>query len=388
MFMKYAYIKYGDVVDELEKVGPSPTKVPLSGPLTFISGFLRMVGDNPALLISWTRNDWNSRSEVGHIQAYAYKRPKSLLKFATAFRMFGQLIRFRPDIVLCVHDGPGLWAAFLVCRLLGTALLHSRQRAIKVAGDSWRRRASAKIDGFVIRHAKGVICHGPFTRHQLIEIGVSASRIIEFDVRFDEFISSQTSASGVSGAQPDTDRRKILFLGRMEASKGIFELLEASIPLLKARSDVDLCFVGQGAALQHLQQRVSNEGMDSRIFFTGPLPHNQVSAQLRSATLLAAPTRRGLEGWPMAALEGLAMGVPVVAPDAGPFPFMIEDGFNGLLYTDGQIADLRKKIESILDDPGLRDKLAIGAEKTAAARAETVKDFGTALDRACSLFCS
>jgi glycosyltransferase involved in cell wall biosynthesis len=382
--MKFAYIKYGDVVEELKKIGPAPATAPKSGPLTFIGGFLRMVSINPALLISWDiRSHRNKRVKIGRIEAFAYRRPKGMLKIVAALNIFAKLIAFRPRMVLCVHDGPGLWAALAACHLTGATLLHSRQRAIKAMGDSWRRRLSAKIDSFVIRQAAGVICHGPFTRHQLIEIGVPESRIVEFDVRLDGFMNAAHRISGIAGKREKSEPERIFFLGRVEPSKGVFELLEACIPLLKASSNLYLTFVGQGAALPVLQNIVKKEGLISRIAFTGAIPHDQMAAQLGLATALVTPTRRGLEGWPMAALEGMAMGVPVIAPAAGPFLFMIKDGRNGLLYKPDSVTELRKKIKKLLDDPVLRQKLAFGAIETSAKRTQNIKDFGEALRLAC-----
>jgi glycosyltransferase involved in cell wall biosynthesis len=385
--MRYAYIKYGDVVDELNSIGPSPKQIPKSGPTAFMAGFLHMVGDHPALVISWGRGDRDRSSKAGKIEAFTYKRPKGLLKFFSALKILFQLLTFRPQVVLCVHDGPGLWAALIACRFLGAAFIHSRQRAIKVQGDSWRRRASAMVDGYAIRRAGRVICHGPFARRQLLDIGVSDSRIIEFDVRFDDFMAMAESCSipyKKGEGQQDSGTAKILFLGRVEASKGVFELLEACTPLLKARSNVDMTFIGQGAALSKLQQLVENTELASRITFTGAIAHDQVGIQLKSATVLVTPTQRGLEGWPMAALEGLTMGVPVIAPAAGPFLFMIKNGINGLHYEDGSVMDLQKKIVRILDDPELRHKLSRGAIEVSSQRAKTIKDFGSALSVACN----
>lgn len=382
--MRYTYIKYGDVVDELRKTGAEPSTIPSGGPGTFTASFLHMVGKNPALLISWGMSSGKDELlKIGSIEAQTYKRPRGILKIFASIKMIGRLIKFRPEVVICVHDGPGLWATYLACLLLRTPFVHSRQRAIKVEGDSWRRRASAVIDCFVIRRAAWVVCHGPFTRDQLVKAGVLESRIIEFDIHFDDIMEEAKKASVKTAEDKGSSRSKILFIGRMEESKGVFELLDACIPVLKSHADIDLVYVGQGDAVQPLQERVKNEDLASQVSFTGRIPHDQIGVHLKTAAFLVTPTRRGLEGWPMAALEGQAMGVPVIAPDAGPFPFMIKDGVNGLLFTSDSVTDLHRKIVQMLDAPLLRDKLSRGAIETSERRAQTAISFGEALKLAC-----
>lgn len=82
----------------------------------------------------------------------------------------------------------------------------------------------------------------------------------------------------------------------------------------------------------------------------------------------------------MVGLEGQAIGLPIIGPAAGPFPFMIRDGIDGLLFEVNSVADLRRKIELALDDSHLRRRLALGALATADRRAKSLRSFGEALD--------
>ena len=82
----------------------------------------------------------------------------------------------------------------------------------------------------------------------------------------------------------------------------------------------------------------------------------------------------------MVGLEGQAIGLPIIGPAAGPFPFMIRDGIDGLLFEVNSVADLRRKIESTLDDSDLRRRLSLGALATADRRARLLRSFGEALD--------
>src|SRR5207245_2045471 len=86
------------------------------------------------------------------------------------------------------------------------------------------------------------------------------------------------------------------------------------------------------------------------------------------------------EGRCMSAVEALYCGTPVIAPDFGPFPFLVKHGQNGLLYQPDSIPDLRAKLEQLWSDNEGYQKMAAGARQTAdELRADPSPDFETAL---------
>jgi glycosyltransferase involved in cell wall biosynthesis len=381
--MRYIYIKYGNVVEELRQIGPSPETAPTSGPLAFAGGFLQMIGTDPALMISWDlQSQEQDHLQVEAITAHTYPRPRNIRQLSFATRLLFRIVSFRPNIVICVHDGISLWLTFLACRLLGVPLIHSRQRAITVDRERWSRRITAFFDGFILRRASGVICHGPFARDQLIRIGVRDSRIVEFDVRLEHLIELASCPASLPSENSDR-RRTILFVGRVEESKGVTDLLEACVPILKEYPDTELVYVGEGTASKTLQDRIRDAGITSRASLVGRVPHAEIGRYLAKVYVLVAPTRRGLEGWPMSALESLAMGVPVIGPAAGPFPFMIQNEVNGLLFSADSVADLRRAVHRLLDSPKLRQSLSDGAIEKSRERQARIMDFSQALRAVC-----
>jgi len=142
---------------------------------------------------------------------------------------------------------------------------------------------------------------------------------------------------------------------------------------------VQLVYVGDGQDLTSLIERIHQRGLSERVTTTGGVPHEEIVAYVNEATLMVMPTQHGLEGWGMSAVEALAMGVPVVAPNAGPFQFMVDDGVCGLLYKVDSIVDLRKKIELILNDSDLRSQLSKGAIEWEKRRNKNLITFGQAL---------
>ena len=380
--MRYAFIKYGDVIEELKEIGPMPEYVPQSGPKTFASNYLMLAQDSPSLMISCGDYKQDKVYKYKNVEARLYHRFSGILGIYSLIvlsaKILYRLLIFRSDFTVCVQDGPGLWSTYIASIITRKPFIHSRQRAISIKGDSWRRQLSVNFDNYIIKKAACVICHGPFTKYQLENIGVSSENIIDYDVRFDDLFKN-LKIDEISDIDKKDNTQKILFLGRVGKLKGVFDLLDACEPILHERPQLQLIYVGDGYDLNSLREQIHQRGLDKCVITTGGVPHEEIINHLNGTTLMAMPTQHGLEGWGMSAVEALAMGIPVVAPNAGPFQFMINDGVNGLLYKVDSIEDLRDKLELILNNSDLRAHLSKGAVLSEQKRNESLITFGEAL---------
>lgn len=95
---------------------------------------------------------------------------------------------------------------------------------------------------------------------------------------------------------------------------------------------------------------VRSDGLAERVEYLGELPTAKKAGFLRSCTLFCLPSLIA-ESRAQAALEALACGVPVVVPDAGVFPELIELTAGGLLFRQGDADSLAEALSRLLDDP-------------------------------------
>jgi glycosyltransferase involved in cell wall biosynthesis len=108
----------------------------------------------------------------------------------------------------------------------------------------------------------------------------------------------------------DTDKLKILFVGRIVREKGVFSLLR-SIPLLDCKEDCLFYFVGDGPHLQELKELAHTLNVTEYTRFLGYIPDAECDHFYANADILAFPTFFN-EGFPMALFKSVAAGLPVI----------------------------------------------------------------------------
>ena len=142
----------------------------------------------------------------------------------------------------------------------------------------------------------------------------------------------------------------VLFLGRLEAAGGVFDLLEAVSGLRTAVPDVRLLCAGDGdrdAVARHARRL----GIGDAVKFTGWVGPSGKRALLESAAVLALPSYDA--ALPAALLEAMAAGMPVIASRVGGIPEVVVDGVNGFLCAPGDLATLQRLLRRLLIDRAL-----------------------------------
>lgn len=150
----------------------------------------------------------------------------------------------------------------------------------------------------------------------------------------------------------------LLFLGRLERAKGIYELLEAIAKLSSSFPGIRLLAGGDGDN-KSVSERARQLGIQDRIALLGWVQGNQKEDLLARATLFILPSYN--EGLPMGVLEAMAAGLPVVSTTVGGIPDAIEDGVEGLLIPPGDVDALCTAIEKLLLSSQLRQQMGESA---------------------------
>lgn len=154
---------------------------------------------------------------------------------------------------------------------------------------------------------------------------------------------------------------RILFLGRVEAAKGVAELLDAAALLLPRFPALRLVLAGSGE-LDLWRRAAAARGIGDRVELPGWLDAAARDAELARAAVFCLPSHA--EGLPMSLLEAMASGCATVASAVGAIPEALKDDENGLLVPPRDVPALAAALARVLADGALRTRLGNGARTT------------------------
>lgn len=168
--------------------------------------------------------------------------------------------------------------------------------------------------------------------------------------------------NGVDLPAARSDGDRIVFVGRLEAQKGVDVLLRAMDGI---EEPPPLLVVGDGSARAELESLAADLRVDAE--FVGQVSPETVVEYLCEGKLFVLPSIRG-EGLPNALLEAMAVGLPAVVTDTGGVADAVVDGETGRVVDPGDEAALREAIEWCLADGERLEAMGENAREYVAER--------------------
>lgn len=162
----------------------------------------------------------------------------------------------------------------------------------------------------------------------------------------------------------DPSARVIVAVGRLVHNKGQVHLLEAMPLVLKRFPAAVLVLVGDGPDRDTLAQHVARRGLGQAVRLTGA--RTDVAAHLALAEIFALVSSS--EGVPLALLEAMAAGRPIVATAVAGIVDVIEHGRSGLLVPFAEHRALADALGVLLEDQTLAQQLGANAQREARSR--------------------
>lgn len=141
----------------------------------------------------------------------------------------------------------------------------------------------------------------------------------------------------------------ILFLGVLIKRKGIYDLLSAISELDKKMNlnNVKFIIAGNGPEEENIKIAAQEMKIEKIIDFTGWIDLEQKKELLKKSKLLVLPSYN--EGLPMAILEAMSYGIPIVATDVGDISEAVINEENGFLINVGNVEELMNSIFRIIN---------------------------------------
>lgn len=161
----------------------------------------------------------------------------------------------------------------------------------------------------------------------------------------------------------EQDETVLLFAGRIEWEKGIFDLIQA-MKLIDAdpsisRYNIRLAVTGHGVETDKLLTHIRYLNLQDVVRFTQPVPYNDMPRLYHAADIVIAPSipaRQQREQWCLVLSEAMACGIPVITTMCGGIPEVVGDC--GLLAQPADALSLAEAIKSLVENPVLRNEMA------------------------------
>lgn len=173
------------------------------------------------------------------------------------------------------------------------------------------------------------------------------------------------------GQDPErTYSKRLLFVGRLDAVKGVPLLLESLTALRKNHPDAILRIVGDGPDRGALEARAKAEGLEEQVHFLGYQSQSAVAEILADTDVLVLPSFA--EGVPVVLMEAMAARVPVVTTQVGGVGELVETGVSGFVCPPGDVPRMTDCIDQLFRDG------ALCAQMGQAGRAKVMAEFESA----------
>jgi len=261
-----------------------------------------------------------------------------------------EIAKARPDLVLSYYHEAGFLPAMLAAQgirfgYISTWQLYQRALAAplrKVPRSIWpwvRRKLILEPH----RRAAILFATSEFTRRELVEhVGVDADRVVICRLG----VAPHFFDIPVHAAPQVT---KLLFFGRVIASKGVLDAMQALARLAEQGvRDWTLRIVGQGDR-EWAANAAAEFGIAEQVELNGAVDDAGLRRELTAADLAILPSH--FEAFGLCFAEAQAAGLPVVAYDAGSVPEIVQHESTGWLAPTGDVDALAECIATAIRDP-------------------------------------
>jgi colanic acid/amylovoran biosynthesis glycosyltransferase len=321
-----------------------------------------------ALALEFVRQPWRLTSLFARLVAGTLTRPGTLLRTLAVFPKSVLLAReLRRRGVRHVHahfaTHPTTMALVIstLSRIPFSFTVHAHDIQLDRALLRWK-----------LREARFVRSISEFNRRFLSDLYPESAgkiEVIHVGIEPERYVPTAIEAGRMT--EPE-----ILCVAGYRPYKGLRYLVEACA-MLRDEGVVFRCdLVGHGPLQEELEALIRELRLEDVVRLAGPRPENEVARMMSAATIFVLPSIIApdgqMEGIPVALMEAMASGRPVVSTSISGIPELIEDGVSGRLVPPGDAAALASAIRSLLTNPS-------GARQLGQrARAKVREDFALA----------
>lgn len=363
-------IRVARVISRLNVGGPSIHVVNLNGGLSRYNFESRLVTgyENPGegSMLDYARANGVKPFLMSELVGEANLRPRDIQAIVQLTRFFRE---WRPQIVH-THTAKAGFVGRIAARMSRVPVVLHTYHGHVLNGyfGPWKSEALRRMEQTLGLLSDRLIAISPEVRDDLVRFGIGKRAKIPviplgFDLKpFRECGRYRGEFRRQLGLE--SDQKLIGIVGRIFPVKNHRLFLEAARVVRSARSDAHFVIVGDGRLRREIEDFAVQLGMRSRVSFTGwrtDLPRVYADLDMLVVSSIS-------EGTPVAAIEAMASGCPVVATEVGGMTSLIEDGRTGILVESRNRSALAKSMLKLLAGPDCGYEMARQAQKEVLSR--------------------
>jgi len=303
--------------------------------------------------------------------------PNTLASIPQVERMLRQL---QPDVVnthAAHYTVAALRAGFPTVFTIHGVMHREAQVYTSTLFDRARLLLEKWLDGYAVRHVRDIVAISPYVLDEYR--GRSSARFHRIDNPLaPEFFAipahpanptgRSTESAGWSG-DPNLDKDtayRLLYAGTIDERKNVLDLLRAVAIVRRQIPGVRLRVAGRTTSPpyeQKVRRFVAREGLAPNVEFLGLLDKERLLQEYAQCSVVVLASRQ--ETMPMAVIEAMAAGRPVVATRVGGVPDLVEDGDSGYTVELGDVEGLAQHVIELLSSAALRTRLGQRARQLA-----------------------
>lgn len=275
------------------------------------------------------------------------------------FLLFSEIYRFLKLISLCLKIKPDyIYAIYFVPHGIYAALagwLFHIPVIQDVIGNDLPIIENSRMYQSLLSQAKHIGVRGNKSLEALSDLGIDRKKI---------FIPTSVNVLDFNHFKPDNSHKvyDFIYCGRMVKVKQVDLLLQALEQVHHNKSNLRAVLVGDGPERHNLEALSTQLDLGDVISFVGNQPYSAIPSWLNQSKVFVMAS--AFEGLPVAMLEALYCGLPLVVPDVGDNQDVAVHNSNAWLVTDKTISGYTEGLTSIVHDQQLYERLKQGALET------------------------
>ena len=292
------------------------------------------------------------RAPVAMAKVESYAPPRSLnwSLFLTEvyrfFALFSICLKEKPDWIYAIYFVPhGVYAA-IIGRLFHIPVIQ------EIIGTDRPLVNKSKNYQRLLSQAEWIGIRGKSSKAELSYLGIPEEKY---------FISVAVNVIDFDLFQPNQSQKifDFVYVGRLDQNKQVKLIVDAFYILHQKNPEIKLLIVGDGPEKINLADKANNYGISDNVYFAGEQKYQDIPGFLNQARIFVMAS--AFEGLPVAMIEALSCGLPVIVPDIGDISDIAIDGYNALLIDEISQDSYVESFSKLINSQVLYEELVRGA---------------------------